>query len=239
MPSLWGLGGIVGPPVLKAALLPQDVQWEIAFVTDMDAPKVGLNAAGTLEKAMSLFPNAESLVWRKEAMPWKGFAKWKEGEHYAVFKTAFELKSGDGSRRFGSPVIVDMGPVFDVAAVFLNGSRLCLTGRFPEDGNAAITEAAQKARFIVPPEAWSVDGRNELSAIVYRERGTGGLPSLPGILHDNPLEAIRPSFTIYYIIAVRRQEGGQKSPWEDAPQKRQRKGLASLAQGASCVSGMA
>ncbi|MBO4345264.1 MAG: hypothetical protein J5833_05895, partial [Victivallales bacterium] len=193
--SLWGLGGIVGPPVLKAALLPRDAQWDVAFVDDRNVPKDGLNAAGTLEKAMSLFPNAKSLEWRKEAMPWKGYGRWNDGEHYAVFKVAFELKEdGDGVRMFGSPVVVDMGPVFDVAAIFLNGRRLCLTGRFPEKGGAAFTEAAQRARFIAPPDAWSREGRNELAAIVYRERGTGGLPSLPGILLENPLETGRPSF---------------------------------------------
>ncbi len=192
--SLWGLGGIVGPPVLKAALLPKDAQWDVAFFNDRNVPKDGLNAAVTLEKSLSLFLNAKSLEWRKEAMPWKGYARWNEGVYYAVFKVAFELKEGDGGRKFGSPVVVDMGPVFDVAAIFLNGRRLCLTGRFPEKGDAAFTEAAQRARFIVPPDAWSRDGRNELAAIVYRERGTGGLPSLPGILLENPLEAARPSF---------------------------------------------
>ncbi|MBQ7651329.1 MAG: hypothetical protein IJS15_10235, partial [Victivallales bacterium] len=189
-----GLGGIVGPPVLKAAILPLDAQWEVTFVDDRNVPVDGLNAAGTLEKALSLFPTSKSLEWRKEAMPWKGYARWNDGENYAVFKVAFELKDGDEPRKFGSPVVVDMGPVFDVAAIFLNGMRLCLTGRFPEKGEAAFTEAAQRARFIVPPDVWGEDGRNELAAIVYRERGTGGLPSLPGILLENPLESARPSF---------------------------------------------
>lgn len=29
--SQWGLGGMVGPPVLKAALAPADAEWEVAF----------------------------------------------------------------------------------------------------------------------------------------------------------------------------------------------------------------
>ena len=43
--SLWGLGGIVGPPVLKAAILPQNAQWDVAFVDDRNVPKDGINAA--------------------------------------------------------------------------------------------------------------------------------------------------------------------------------------------------
>ena len=35
--SLWGLGGIVGPPVLKAALAPREAQWELAFAEDVIA----------------------------------------------------------------------------------------------------------------------------------------------------------------------------------------------------------
>ena len=210
--SLWGFGGIAGPPIMKAALCPPDAKWEVSFVHDNSVPKAGLNSAKTFGKALALFENADSLKWQSSAMPWKEFANWEEKQHYAVFKVAFDLKDGDAPRRLDYPSIMDMGPVFDVAAIFLNGKRLCLTGRFPENGNAAFTEAAQRVRFIVPPDAWSRDGRNELAAIVYRERGTGGLPSLPGILLENPLEQEEPSFAqlsdSYYILM---QSGDRKA----------------------------
>ncbi len=61
--SLWGLGGIVGPPVLKAALLPRDAQWEVAFVDGVSVPMDGLNAAVGLEKSLSL-----SFQWCGERM---------------------------------------------------------------------------------------------------------------------------------------------------------------------------
>ena len=188
--SLWGLGGIVGPPVLKAALAPEGAQWDIAFIEDAESPKNGLNGAATLEGAMSLLPTNEKLTWRKASMPWKGFAQWKEDMHYAVFRLEFDLKDGNGSpRRIPEEVVIDMGLVFDVAAFYLNGRRIGLLGRFPEGAVHAFTEAAQRARFIARPDDWSKDGHNSLVAIVYRERGIGGLPSSPGILLESFLNA--------------------------------------------------
>ncbi len=191
--SLWGLGGIAGPPVLMAAIAPRDARWETAFLDDTAAPVAGLNAASTLEEALGLFP-AESLHWSSSSMPWKGLAVWKEGGHYAIFRLVFELVNDDGPRTFDSPVVLDMGPVFDAGAFFLNGMRLGMTGRFPEDGVSAFTETAHRARFLVPPGAWSADGSNELHAIVYRERGVGGLPGIPGMLLENPLDQASPGF---------------------------------------------
>lgn len=181
--SLWGLGGIVGPPVLKAALAPADAQWDIAFIDDTEAPKGGLNAAATLESATGLLPSNEKLKWRKASMPWNGFAQWKDGTHYAVFRLEFDLTDGDGPpRSFPEEVVIDMGAVFDAAAFYLNGRRVGTVGRFPEGAEPAFTEAAQRARFIARPGDWSKDGHNTLAAIVYRERGVGGLPNAPGIV---------------------------------------------------------
>ncbi|MBR4418102.1 MAG: hypothetical protein IKS67_15085, partial [Victivallales bacterium] len=41
--SQWGLGGMVGPPVLKAALAPADAEWEVAFRPSGGQPPDGLN----------------------------------------------------------------------------------------------------------------------------------------------------------------------------------------------------
>ena len=46
--SRWGLGGIVGPPVLKAALAPSDAHWEVAFAAGERIS--GLNTAATFHK---------------------------------------------------------------------------------------------------------------------------------------------------------------------------------------------
>ncbi len=183
--SRWGLGGIVGPPVLKAALAPPDAHWEVAFAAGESIS--GLNAAETSDKAFALLAEGGALPWRRGRLPWKGYANWKEGRHFAAFRTEFALTDGEAPRLFDAPVVIDCGPVFDVAAFYLNGHRLGIVGRFPEDGQEAFTEAGQRARFIVPPDAWAADGNNELAAVVYRERGIGGLPGAPGILLCNPL----------------------------------------------------
>ncbi len=179
--SLWGLGGIVGPPVLKAALAPAGAEWHLAFVKDTVTLASDLNQATPVKDALASIANdGKPLDWRKASIPWKGFAAWRDDEHYAVFKFTFELKNEDGSpKRFPRPMVMDAGPVFDVAAFYLNGWRVGLVGRFPHEEEPAFTEAAQWARFAVPPDAWSADGRNELVAVVYRERGVGGLPGMP------------------------------------------------------------
>ena len=184
--NLSGVGGIIGSPVFKAALVPTDAQWEIAFIGGKK--HIGrLNSAETLEKAMSLLPTEADLQWRKSPMPWHGWKAWSENDHYAVFRTSFSLMNGDSPRRLNSSVVVDCGPVFDVAAFYLNGRRIGQVGRFPEGDSSAFTEAAQRAQFIVPPDAWAADCDNELVAVVYRERGVGGLPGVPGVLLHNPL----------------------------------------------------
>ena len=190
--SLWGLGGIVGPPVLKAALPSPNAQWELAFVKGSDAPGRNLNSAKTLEEALAHLAARESLAFENAPLPWKAYASWPEEAHFAVFKLTFDLTTADGKpMRFSKPVVIDMGPVFDVAAFYLNGVRVGQAGRFPEDDMSAFTEAAKRGRFLVEKKHWRKDGHNELVAIVYRERGVGGLPGISGILYENPVELKR------------------------------------------------
>ena len=190
--SLWGLGGIVGPPVLKATPVKPDAQWEIAFVRYSSVPTGGLNKAQSLTEALSCFPEGDCLVWQRHPQPWKGYASWDEDAHYALFRIRLDFPQEYGS--FSIPVVLDAGPVFDIAAFYLNGKRLGLVGRFPEGEEPPFTEAARRARFLVNPEDWAKDGQNELVAVVLRERGVGGLPGIPGILLANPLTARHPDF---------------------------------------------
>lgn len=186
--SLWGLGGIVGPPVLKAAVAPAGAQWELAFVKDSARTPDGLNQAMDAEVALAAVACGKTLEWARVPMPWQGFAAWPADVHYAVFRLRFDFRRQDGSPRLPSaPMVMDVGPVFDVVAFYLNGRRVGLTGRFPEGGEPAFTEAAQRGQFAVRPQDWSEDGHNELIAVVHRERGVGGLPGVPGILLSNPL----------------------------------------------------
>lgn len=187
--SLWGLGGIVGPPVLKAAVAPPEAQWELAFAKDSAASPDGLNQLPDADSAVAAVSGGVALEWAKVPMPWQGFAAWHDDVHYAVFRLRFDMLLKDGTPRLpSSPVVMDVGAVFDVAAFYLNGRRVGLTGRFPENGEPAFTEAAQRGQFIVFPEDWSPDGHNDLIAVVYRERGVGGLPGVPGILLSTSLE---------------------------------------------------
>ena len=188
--SQWGLGGIVGPPVIKAAVAPVDAEWELATIKEGNAPLCGLNAAITTASALSVcFPDSH-VEWQTVSVPWKDHAALPDDVHWMVFRLRFDLFHEDGSpRRFAKPLVMDCGPVFDVAAFFLNGRRVGLVGRFPEDGLPAFTEAAQRARFIVDPKNWAKDGRNELLAVVFRELGIGGLPGVPGLLPESPLDS--------------------------------------------------
>ncbi|MBQ7178217.1 MAG: hypothetical protein IJS08_12445, partial [Victivallales bacterium] len=190
--SYWGLGGIIGPPVLKAAITPLNAQWNIMFVNAIASNTGALNKAATLEDALDILSCNGNLEWNKAAMPWKKYASWPGDAHYAVFRSQCDLKTSDGiSRQMAKPVVVDMGAVFDVAAFYLNGKRLGLLGRFPEGGFPAFTEASSRGLFVAMPEDWKADGLNEIAAVVYRERGTGGLTGVPGVLLENPLEDSR------------------------------------------------
>lgn len=187
--NLWGLGGIIGPPVLKAAVAPPDAQWELALVKDSSASPSGLNHALETSTALAAVAGDGSLEWTKVPMPWQGFAAWQNDVHHAVFRLTFDMLCNDGTPRLPSaPVVMDVGAVFDVAAFYLNGQRVGLTGRFPESGEPTFSEAAQRGHFVVFPENWSDDGHNELVAVIYRERGVGGLLGVPGILLSNPLD---------------------------------------------------
>ncbi|MCR4576247.1 MAG: hypothetical protein K5787_21020 [Lentisphaeria bacterium] len=79
-----------------------------------------------------------------------------------------------------------------MAAIYLNNKRIGRLGRFPENGHPAFTEAAARGRAVVHPDDWSRDGKDLLTVVVYRERGTGGLPGMPGLLLHNPQEDVNP-----------------------------------------------
>lgn len=181
----WGLGGIVGPPVLKAPLTEAEAQWDIAFPDENDGQlDIGaFNRITSLPEDFSGSAQAQSLQWRKSPIPYPDWRRWSDDRHCAVFRTTFEK----------SPVlsldrnyVLDIGPVFDVCSVFLNGKRMGLTGRFPDEGGPAFTESAACGQYLLQPEALQAE-ENELVIVIYRERGIGGLPGVPGILLQHPV----------------------------------------------------
>ena len=78
--NLWGLGGIVGPPVLKASVVSSDAQWELAFVSKNALSN--LNDIRTTEALFSVISAGEKIIWEKAAIPWKGYADWKDYSNY-------------------------------------------------------------------------------------------------------------------------------------------------------------
>ena len=179
--SQWGLGGMVGPPVLKAALAPADAEWEVAFRPSGGQPPDGLNTLRRTAEAVDRCLGSGSVEWRKCAGTWG--CEWPDGSHYAVFRLPVALRGADGlPLRLEKPVALDVGLVFDVAAVYLNEQRIGLVGRFPDGERVAFTEAAARGLAVVPPEAWSKDGNDCLTLVVYRERGVGGVSGAPGFL---------------------------------------------------------
>jgi len=75
--------------------------------------------------------------------------------------------------------ILDLGPVYDVAAVYLNGVRIAQFGRFPEAGRPAFVQTAKRLRFFVPIDRLRADGKpNDLVVIVYNTVQRGGLPGI-------------------------------------------------------------
>lgn len=181
--NLWGLGGMIGPPVIKASFAPSDAKWNLAFIADNAAPSSGLNQATTCEQALSLCFSRSKPEWKSSPVPWKSLNNWPGNVHYAVFSFAFNFDDDKvSSCYFEQPVVLDLGPVFDVASVFLNNRRIALCGRFPNGNEEAFTEAAQRLQCLVEPYLWNMEGNNELTIVVYRERGAGGLPGIPGIV---------------------------------------------------------
>ncbi|MBQ6470361.1 MAG: hypothetical protein IJJ33_00125, partial [Victivallales bacterium] len=161
----------------------------IAMVKDTALPVNGLNGALTAEVACELCLPGQAPQWRKANLPWKNYSNWKDDEHLAMFWLGFPMFQNDGTPFCPTmPVALDLGPIFDVAAVFLNNQRIGLIGRFEKQEEPMFSEAACRACLQVPPEIWSRDGHNQLMIVVQRSRGIGGLPGVPGLCLSNPVE---------------------------------------------------
>lgn len=206
--SLWGLGGIVGPPVIKAIIPQADSKWEVAFIDDNTLLKKNINDILAAEDVLSLLSDGKVISWRQSNIPWIGYRSWKEDSHYALFRMDFKLLNDDGTpRNFPDSVVMDLGQVFDVASFYLNGKRIGLLGRFPNCDHPSFTEAAQRGQFIVKPDDWSKGGNNTLLAVVYRERGVGGITGIPGFLLENQNKTISSLNELQCLFNVYLQSG--------------------------------
>jgi hypothetical protein len=89
--SLWGLGGIVGPPVLSAAIAPADAAWEVAFRAADAPPPEGLNDALDTADAVRICLGDGGMptphhASRDGGTPPPHPAEWPENVRYAVFR---------------------------------------------------------------------------------------------------------------------------------------------------------
>lgn len=183
--SIWGLGGMACQPVLKAALSSDTDAWEMAVVKPQNAPSK-LNERRSLNELTQTLSLPSSLEWRKVTTPWTNCPPWQDDEHYALWRIPLCARQ---KHKFSAPFVLDLGLIHDVAAIFLNQKKVGQLGRFPEGRQPAFTEAAQRAQVLVSPEDWNSDGDNTLTVFIYRERGTGGVFGLPGVLLQNPLDS--------------------------------------------------
>ena len=182
--SHWGLGGIVGPPVFVFPLASREGQWQVAFLPNN--ADIDLNRVAKLDELtgwLGKCPGKPDV--RNVPVLWKDLNGWPEQHDLAMFQLTLDMPDQAG-KAFKRPLVLDIGPVFDVAAVFLNGKRIGLTGRFPFEDEPAFTEAGQRGQYLAEPDDWSWKGENRLTVVVYRERGGGGLPGVPGVMLSHP-----------------------------------------------------
>lgn len=182
--NLWGLGGMVGPAVLKMALVPPDAQWQVTFIHNYySIPSYNLNTCMSATKAIDVLCRNSELSRQQVPVPWQDLLIWPKRAQYAVLRLKIDLFDSTGKPLcLTTPQILDLGAVFDVASFYLNNRRLGQVGYFPHNLAPALTETGQRTQICVDPDFWAADGHNELVAIVYREYGSGGLSGTPGVL---------------------------------------------------------
>ncbi len=231
--DFWGLGGMVGPPMIGAAVVGPETKWQfLALGTSFPFSSDPLEGDGPPEprvpesggmhgsrgpdfercfapalrspsKGMHL-PPLPRKGWTDVPIPDVGWdARQKGNNVYGAYRLRFRL-SRTGARQLAESAtaafavlrgrlpgpVLDLGPVFDVAAVYLNGVRIAQVGRFPGPGRPALLETAKRLRFFVPVERLRSDGKpNDLVVIVYNTVQRGGLPGIPAWVWQLPARA--------------------------------------------------
>lgn len=175
--DIWGLGGIVGPPAIGLALAPKDAAWSFSAAA--------ANPAQT-------GPSAPQ--WIPVPIPDTGFAgRLKVPPATGRYRLEFELPAGLARVLTvpGTPgPILDLGPVFDAAAVRLNGNEIGRCGLFRDAGQPSEADpgtsgphlqTARRVRCFLPHRLLR-EGGNVLDVEVYWTGQFGGLPGTPMVL---------------------------------------------------------
>ena len=189
----WGLGGIVGPPFLSAPIMSAKDSWQVLELgrpVEANAQKV--SAAGAEQgqpklsrlNAMQTWGVPADGTWENTGVPDRGWDKrYKQDGAVAAYRAEFALSEDiiRFARAKGWPgPTLDLGPVYDVAAVFLNGARIGQIGRFPNEDATFFAQTARRGRVFLPSE-WLRNDGNELLIVVYDHKLRGGLPGIPGL----------------------------------------------------------
>ena len=169
--DIWGLGGITGQPVLGACLVPKQTKWQFRA---LKTPALPVDDAVDEWKAVTM----PDRLWDRRVT---------RDSAFGLYRVTFELPEDAAAALTpdGCPgPVLDLGPVFDVATVHLNGTLIGRLGEFPAEGHAAFVRTGKPLRCFLPTRLLRVDGQNRLEIIVCNTEAFGGLPGIPSLLFE-------------------------------------------------------
>lgn len=177
--SKWGMGGILGKPILTASLMKNGQSWKRHILAA--PPHLEANGLASPQPRWTVPPSSSS--WHP-VPPDQSMPDWSGPSHYAIYRTSFSLAD---LQPFRTHVILELGSVLDVAAVYLNHRLIGQVGRFPTATTPAFIESGCRIRIPVPQDCLLFTQDNDLQLLVYRENGMGGISGRPGLmLADTP-----------------------------------------------------
>ena len=194
----WGLGGIVGPPFLSAPIISSRKKWQVLELGHVFDGKAEKSAAGDAAESlpeltqlneMKKWNISADIAWQNAEIPdhhWD--RRYKHDGAVAAYRAHFvvseDLMRSARSRTWPGPIL-DIGPVHDAAAVFLNGARIGRIGRFPDAQGMFFAQTARRGRIFLPSDLLRKED-NELVVLVYDHKLRGGLPGIPGLVWTLP-----------------------------------------------------
>ena len=120
--SKWGMGGILGQPILTASLMKNGQSWKRHTLAA--PPHLEANGLASPQPRWTVPPSSSS--WHP-VPPDQSMPDWSGPSHYAIYRTSFSLAD---LQPFRTHVILELGSVLDVTAVYLNHRLIGQVGRF-------------------------------------------------------------------------------------------------------------
>ena len=171
-----GVGGFLGQPAIGAVLASADGHWGFKF------------GEGDPKWAAADFDDSD---WSKVQVPDLGFKeRMPDTAAYAWYRLRFAAPENIRAK----PPLLDLGPVYDVCEVYLNGKHIGTVGQMPPD---LMPVPATRARVLIPEGL--LRESNLLAVRVYCS-----LSPVPEGTDNSP------------AFARTRQQGGAGLPWYPA-----------------------